>query len=513
MNLIPTPQPLINLEHSFSSNALDIEVREFIDILNVRERAIFETRILPNSSAVLTLQELADRFDVTREAIRLAELKVLARVEELKHNYFSFGLDVAHQFCNAIGTITPISFLTETLAKKLQQPTGQLVCFLAGKYVITSDGLITKLGHDTNVHRILESTILESDTSQESIEETETLICNLVNAGMTEWVAETLVRSSTLLGHFETRSFLIPESLNQKFRTYLRLTNSPASLEDAMPFLCQYGQVNERSLKNAIAADPEIMRVGVNTYGLAEWDLPLFKNLLESMESFLSTNGPTAIAELCEQLHIKYGANKKSITMYAQMHHRFVQQNGFVRLRESHEPVIYGLKIDQESYCFRSGKKWTWRITVDNDLLRGSGLFVPRGLAAHLELLPNEPQKFNHQLGTSIFNWTGINPSISSLKSVSEFFKCILGDFIFLTVDRAGKSIDFEIRAGYSQEFSAEENLRNYFCAAKSESAEESACRALGINLNGAALRDFLSMRAENSNDRTLQQITRQMSK
>ena len=510
MTLWPIPQPLINLEHSFSSNTLDIEFQDFMDILNERERTIFESRILPNSSELFTLQEIADRFGLTREAIRLSELKLLSRVEELKHKFFSFGLDVAHQFRSAIGSIAPIADLPETLVAKLQLPTGRLICFLAGGYIFTNNGLITKRGTDVNIRGLLNSTILESESSEAGIDETENLVNNLVAKDVATWVADSLVRSTSHIGHFDTKSFVIPESLNQKFKMYLRLTNLSSTPEDSMPFLSKYGQVNERSLKNSIVTDQEILRVGPNLYGLAEWGLPEFKTLLKSMESFLLKNGPTTTADLCNQLHEKYGVKKNSISMYAQMHHKFVQENGVVRLREADEPVVYGLSINQENSCFMSGEFWTWRVTVDHDVTRGSGITIPMGLAAHLELIPDIAQNFNHQLGVSSFNWTGINPSISSLRLVSESLNCSHGDFLFLTIDKSKKSIGIDVRPGHSQKLGAEENLRNYYCADQSESADQCAQRALGINLGGETLWHNLSMRAENSSDQVLQLITEQ---
>jgi hypothetical protein len=230
------------------------------------------------------------------------------------------------------------------------------------------------------------------------------------------------------------------------------------------------------------------------------------------MESFLLENGPTAIAEVCDHLHDKYGAKKNSISMYAQMHPKFVLEDGVVRVRRLDEPVVYGLNIEQESSCFRNGDKWTWRVVVDGEVRRGSGISIPKGLAAYLELLPDTPKDFTHLLGTCNFNWTGINPGISSLKAISEYFNCSPKDYLFLSIYKAENSIDIEMRLGYSQELGAEENLRNYFCAKDSETADESARRALNLNLNGVALWDALSMRAENSNDRILQLITSRMS-
>jgi RNA polymerase sigma-32 factor len=53
--------------------------REFAEMLNERERVILEERLIAEEPK--TLQEIADRFGVTREAIRLSEKNLVAKIK------------------------------------------------------------------------------------------------------------------------------------------------------------------------------------------------------------------------------------------------------------------------------------------------------------------------------------------------------------------------------------------------------------------------------------------------
>ena len=59
---------------------LSDKIARFAETLNERERAILEKRLLAEQPA--TLQEIGDRFSVTREAVRLTEERLLRRLKE-----------------------------------------------------------------------------------------------------------------------------------------------------------------------------------------------------------------------------------------------------------------------------------------------------------------------------------------------------------------------------------------------------------------------------------------------
>jgi hypothetical protein len=508
-------QVLENLEHSFVSDSLQIEYQELASELSDRELFILTNRILPASTEAKTLQEVADKFSITREAIRLNENRLLAKIEELKTLKLDFSLSVAHQLKEAFGALTPVSYVPPSLIHLLATPHGSLVRFLAAGYPIVKSrrssefeaGVFAFRSESADVRAFIKDAISRCESNDAEIVDAAELEKALIQSGIAEWVAQRLLSTSSEIGSFDSRRFLIPDSLNEKFKLFLRLQGTPQTPEDSLAFLSSMGKVNIRSLKNAISTDDEISKVTANSYALKIWGMSEFNSLLESVEDFLILNGLTALNVLQDALHAKFAAKRSSVAMYAQMHPKFVYSNGFVRLRMSDEPVPYGLNIEQESSCFRSEDSWCWRVIVNNDVLRGSGIAIPKALAEFVGLAPDGLRIFSHDLGDISFTWRGIYPTVSALRTIAEKFGTVEGDYLFLTFNKEVNNVTLDKRDGFNSELDAEINIVNYLSATKSETAEIAIQRAFDTKLSGQALWDFLEMRAEVTNDRDLNWI------
>jgi RNA polymerase sigma-32 factor len=78
------PDPGASIEEQVArrqlQQLLSDKIARFAATLNERERAILEKRLLAEQPA--TLQEIGDRFSVTREAVRLTEERLLRRLKE-----------------------------------------------------------------------------------------------------------------------------------------------------------------------------------------------------------------------------------------------------------------------------------------------------------------------------------------------------------------------------------------------------------------------------------------------
>jgi hypothetical protein len=131
-------QLFINLEHLLKSQLLQAEIVEFLENLNDREREIFLRRLIPCSSeSSSTLQELADEFKLTREAIRLAESKLKTRIQVLNSEKFPMISFVSEKFRKLIGTAVPLSLLPESFRQILETPSTQIAAYFAGGYSVS----------------------------------------------------------------------------------------------------------------------------------------------------------------------------------------------------------------------------------------------------------------------------------------------------------------------------------------------------------------------------------------
>jgi hypothetical protein len=304
------------------------------------------------------------------------------------------------------------------------------------------------------------------------------------------------LNDSKLLGRHEDKCFVLADSLNGSFKNFLRLTGEPATPESAVPFLQQFGKCNVRSLKNAVAADPEISKVGPNVFSLKTWGHSEYSNLVSAMVTYLQVNGPTELSYLQSNLQQSFGANKSSISMYAQMHPKFYVESGVVRLRRPEEKDYFGLKIDQEASCFPTERGWCWRVNVDFDVLRGSGFACPKGLAEYIGLIPGEQIIFKSTSVPITFSWNGMNPTVSSLRSVAQSLSCDKDDYLFLDLELDTSIVHFAMRPGHQPSIETSENLRNYLCSENSQPIERLLQSRFNSRLSGLPLLNFLLNRA-----------------
>ena len=77
------PSNVENAEEIFSHNEMQAQIKENFDVfektLNEKERAIFRERLLNDEK--VTLQELSDRFHVSKERIRQIEERLLIKLK------------------------------------------------------------------------------------------------------------------------------------------------------------------------------------------------------------------------------------------------------------------------------------------------------------------------------------------------------------------------------------------------------------------------------------------------
>lgn len=92
---------------------------------------------------------------------------------------------------------------------------------------------------------------------------------------------------------------------------------------------------------------------------------------------------------------------------------------------------------------YRRGADWLFRTVLTHDHVRGSGSLMPPGFAHVLELVEGEATGLPSPVGEQSFYWTGMQPSIGSVKSLVEFRELAEGDEVFFVLTASG-SFDLE---------------------------------------------------------------------
>lgn len=503
------------LNHCLLSPLLQDELQTLNSSLDSRAQIILWERVLAESHEAKTLQQVADQFKVTREAVRLIEIRLLKQIRSFIAESCEYSSWVGIQIQDKLGAIVPFQYLPPDLILNLKSPSGRWARFVAGGYTISSDFsshnaddlVMYSKDNKVGLRKFLRSILAEQTSQTSGLWAKDVLIETLVSKNVAPWIAREIVSTHPDIGHYEDFCFSIPASINEKFKLFLQLTEIPQTFESALQFLSSFGKVNLRSLRNAVSSDPEISKISANSFALRSWGMPEFETTVKAIEDFIIENGATDMVTMAEKLNKKFGVKKTSVSMYSQMHPKFKYQDGMVRLRSTSDPVEYGLSIEQESSCIRRGDFWCWRVIVNRDVLRGSGLPIPLALAEHLKLEPEQKIDLDHDLGIVSFSWQGINPAVSSLRIIAEKNSLAEGDYLFLTIDTERNHVIFSWRNGFSPEMTFDENLRNYLCGDREDNLEVVVQRAHCFDLYGEALWDVFEMRAEIVSDLRLLRI------
>ena len=108
----------------------------------------------------------------------------------------------------------------------------------------------------------------------------------------------------------------------------------PATLEELMSHIGE--NRDQRSVSNAMSLDPRLVRVYQNPtrWGLASWDLPVYKGVANSIRDLLEeSGGPIRIKDLVQQIRRTFNIKETTIWTYCGSAPMFVTEKGLVRLR------------------------------------------------------------------------------------------------------------------------------------------------------------------------------------
>lgn len=485
--------------------------------LTERETVILNDRIMNLDGKSRTLDDVGKQFGVARERIRQVEKKMM---RELIHNTserFPRSHECAALLTKLVGPVLPISFLGQDLVNNLTKPAGSFIRTIAGGYRINTstdspNSAIYLKSTLNSISKLLNLAIDNTQKQSGALATHDEVTKQLVSMGMQEWASSEIVANWP--GFVRTASVItkIPNSMDRKAKLFLQITGAPQTMESIFNFCSSYGPTNMRSLRNAVAANPEIMRLTDPEWGLSVWGMERFTTVLDAIEDFITQHGETPIEILILKLVDKYKVNPNSVVMYTQMHPRFIDMNGKVRLRTADEPIDPGISISYTHSCIRSANSWIWRIQVDKEVLRGSGIAVPRGIASIMKLGPNAVKTFATEDGPMTFRWKGMNPAVSSLKKYCDDSNLEAKDYLFIHFDIQNETISVESRKYLSPTFNAKEALRRYLCAQDREDWISAGQRAFGIQLRDQPFIDYLEMRSEATEDETLALISQNLS-
>ncbi|MFD0658107.1 sigma factor-like helix-turn-helix DNA-binding protein [Thermocatellispora tengchongensis] len=346
-------------------------INEVFAGLDDRQRSIARDRLYASQRA--TLDELAQRFSVTRERIRQIERDLRDDVEAWLAGPSGAPL-VAHVswLRGRLGSAVPADDLAGAVPwhgadlPSLGIPAWRFVRTLLTDYEQV-DGWLVAGGAD----ELREKTRQLFTDGPRPLAEAVALVAQL---GVREDVAERWIMSVPHLRVLDGHVVAWPRSVNEKAEAVLAISGTALTPEEIQERIGEdYSLVG---IRNQLTADERFLRVDRNKYGLARWGGEQYLGIREMIVREIErAGGEASVNTIVQNLTTRYDVSESSVRAYAGGPGFERTQRGYIRVA-GHEQADYQPRRDvsETRRCFRSRDgRWWHRVDVNAEHLRGSG--------------------------------------------------------------------------------------------------------------------------------------------
>jgi hypothetical protein len=424
---------------------------QFLAELDDRENDVLRHRLLPLEAAA-TLDELARRYDLSRERIRQIETRVKDRLATLKNSPAGrlamtlrrqLGAAMPADAGDAAGLTGLLTDYSEPEVSKL------LLLYLAGPYRSDDDWVLhipSRASLDGTRQALL-------DVADENGLVTRTDVSDILDKAdiRRQWHDPWISRLHCLRPIGDNYLRWDGTTLDRLERL-LRLRGEPATAEE---LLAELGDnLNPRGLKYRLMDDPRFIRISKQSqFALPDWGFDEYTGITDEIAQEIERCGGYADADhLVRTISATYGVAETSVRAYLAAPMFIVSDSGRVRVRTSHDDKIpVDTNLADAADCCWSPAGWRLRIQVDADLLRGSGRAISAAFAGHVGAGPGSKIAIPGPESAITVSWplssiTG--PSIGSLRSLALALDASDGDLLFLRyVADAGRFAAKVVRA------------------------------------------------------------------
>jgi DNA-directed RNA polymerase, sigma subunit (sigma70/sigma32) len=385
----------------------------------------------------VTLDELAQRFSVTRERIRQIERDLRDHVENALGRPEAAPL-AAHLtwLRGRLGSAVPAEDLAaavpwhQTELRTLGVPAWRFVRTLLTEYEQV-DGWLIAGGAD----ELREKTRQLFTEGPVKVADAVGLVAQL---GVREDVAERWLASVPNLRVLDGHVVPWPRSAGDKAEAVLAVAGEPLTPEQIQERIGEdYSLVG---IRNQLTSDERFLRVDHNKYGLRRWGGEEYLGVRE----MIAREGEMPAAEapagsIMGDLTGRYGVAESPMRGYPGAPGFEPTQRGWTRVGQEPDPYQQRRDVSRTLRCFRSRDgRWWHRVDITADHLRGSGFPIPVGFAAHLGLAPGGQLTTSTPSGDVVVGWQS-QPTMGSIRNILQEYNAMEGDHVFLTVSDAGE--------------------------------------------------------------------------
>ncbi|MEU8378885.1 sigma factor-like helix-turn-helix DNA-binding protein [Streptosporangium sp. NPDC048865] len=431
-----TEESVARIRPSRPDRPLPELIDEVFATLDERQRAIARDRLYASQRA--TLDDLAQRFSVTRERIRQIERDLRDHVEAWLAKDDAAPL-IAHVswLRGRLGSAVPADDLAaavpwhRTDLTTLGIPSWRFVRTLLTGYEQV-DGWLVAGGAD----ELREKTRQLFTDGPRPLDEAVTLASQL---GIREDVAERWLIAVPQLRVLENHVVPWPRSVNDKAEAVLAVAGGPLTPEEIQERIGEdYSLVG---IRNQLTADDRFLRVDRNKYGLSRWGGEQYLGIREMIVREIErSNGEASVNTIVTNLTGRYDVSESSVRAYAGGPGFERTQRGWIRVAGAEQADYQPRRdVSETRRCFRSRDgRWWHRVDVNAEHLRGSGSPLPTGFAAHLGMAPGGQLTASTPSGDVVISWHN-QPTMGSIRPVLIAANASEGDHVFLTVSDGGE--------------------------------------------------------------------------
>lgn len=405
-------QGLMALAVSPESGATAADVLNgYLGTLDERHLAILTGRVLSQEGR--TLDDLGAEFGITRERVRQIERKMIDRLQQ----NFAGGDEwepvrwIAEATAARLGAFAPIDLHTEAL-RILPDDQAALVTWLLGYRVDSEHARRSnfELPSAAQCPRLYPGTKVVDEF---------TLAENLREGGVRDDLVDLAIGAIDGLNRIDDQLVDWSGSQVDRAKTVLQVRDEPQGVDELFELV---GGSSKVSFRNRILEDEEIMRVTKSKFGLRDWGGTRYTTIVELMADRLAS-GPRTIEELGQELQETYEVSANSIAMYSSAP-IFKVTGDTVALRARNDPYIARDRPSAVPGLFMiNDHRAHWTITVDTEILRGSGRSLPHEIGTFLGLAPGDTAEVTCNGSSVSLSWpetSHTGPIIGSLRAHVE---------------------------------------------------------------------------------------------
>ena len=413
-----------------------------------RETAILRGRIV-NLASKRTLQDIATEFSITRERVRQIEEAIGSRIRQRAKSLSGELLRRASRYLkDAIGAACPLSSIApERIYRKRdgdieipEDMTLGTLIWLAGPYE-TYRGWLVRAPAET----VIDSTkkAFRSVIAKDELCDIPSVVKALADVNIHERWALDWLSVVERVRTFDGKICSWKGGLSRRAYLVLAARGTQMTVDD----LCrEIGPTcQRRSLLNCLQSQTGRFRKSrPSSFALAAWGGEEHTSTKEFvLNEILRLGGRAHRDLLIEKTMNRLGVPRRTVTTVLS-NPVFVQTSaGYIRIRNDADPMprIHPIEFTKNCYRLRipdqpeqQMRAWSYRLRVDSETLRGSGMVIPAAFGSLVSLRPGERQTAGSPYGDLLFSWNGPQASVGSLRAAANGLNAQVGDFLYLSV-------------------------------------------------------------------------------